>query len=112
MAPPSLKHYAAVSGNASTWTPIHAAVGAGRALVISKIVVANGSVGTCTFNLAIGDSGNTGQTNIARDITLAAGQVYTETGLVAVAGEYVRVAASIGGGGVVVNVFGEEVDNV
>jgi hypothetical protein len=51
-----------------------------------------------------------GGTAIAYDTPLAAGQVYTETGLVVATGEKVQAYFSTTNGGHV-QVFGEEVDN-
>lgn len=105
---PSLKHYSSAPVTNVT-TNITGAVGAARALVVSKITVANLDATSSTFDLMVGAAG--GQAvKVASQVTLAAGQVYTETGLVVLTGESVFLYTN-NGGHVAVNVFGEEVDN-
>jgi hypothetical protein len=100
MAAATLRHYSAALTNTSATTLV--TVPASRALVISKIVVA--ASGAATVTLTVG-----GQ-DIATALPLTAGQVYTETGLVALAAETVTATASAGNT-LIVHVFGEEVDN-
>lgn len=101
MATPTLRHYSS-SLTTTAATTVVSAVPTARALVISKICVA--ASGTSTITLTIG-----GQP-IASTFSLTAGQVYTETGLVALATETV-VATAGTASALVVSVFGEEVDN-
>lgn len=100
MASPTLRHYSA-SLTATTATTL-LTVPTSRALVIGKITVA--ASGAATITLTVG--GN----NIATALSLSAGQVYTETSLVALASETVTATASVASA-LVVSVFGEEVDN-
>jgi hypothetical protein len=104
MANPLLRRVAVAAFTANTDTTVVSAVPAARALVISKIVVANTSGGSLTFRVLVGGAA------IAYDIPLAAAQVYTETGLVAATGETVQARSSILNG-ITVTVCGEEVDN-
>lgn len=104
MAASSLKRYSVLAFTANTTTDITTTVPANRALVVSKITVSNTSGAATTFRLFIGG------TAIAYDTPLAAGQVYTETGLVVATGEKVQAYFSTTNGGHV-QVFGEEVDN-
>src|SRR4051794_8664958 len=107
-APSVLRHYSSAPTTNVT-TNISGAVAANRALAVSKICVANLDATSSTFDLMVGAA--SGQAvKIASQVTLAAGQVYTETGLVVLAGESVFLYTN-NGGHVAVNVFGEEVDN-
>lgn len=113
MPAPKLRHYKVRPGTANTATPVHAAVPPDRALVISKITVAhdNSSAAAQQFSLFIGPHGVGGvEDRIAILITLNVGEVYTETNLVALAGEAVHINA-VSAIGPVIHVFGEEVDN-
>lgn len=110
MAASVLRHYRgqanATPGAASG---VCGPIPAGRALVISKITVANTSSTTAaTVTIYVGS--NTATDYIAVNVSVAAGQVYTETGLVALAGEYVGFTSNVASN-LVVNLFGEEVDN-
>lgn len=111
MPAPSLKHYKSVLA-LSTWTNVSGAVAAGRALVISKITVANNGSASVTFFLQIDTASATAAGDIAASVALAPGEVYTEAGVVALAGESVFAYASTGTTNTLkVHVFGEEVDN-
>lgn len=111
MSASSLKHYAATNpASANTvFDAMGAAVPATRALVVSKIVVVSAVAQTVALYLG---SSATSTTVIAWALSLSAGQVYTETGLVVLAGE--RIYAQTNNAvatNLVVAVFGEEVDN-
>lgn len=100
MAASTLRHYSATLSTTSATTVL--TVPTARALVIGKITVAASA--TATITLTIGGSA------IATALSLSAGQVYTETGVIALATETVVATASVASA-LVVNVFGEEVDN-
>ncbi len=104
MANPLLRRASVAAFTANTDTIVLAAVPANRAVAISKVVVANTSGGALTFRILVGGAA------IAYDLSLAAAQVYTETGLVALTGETVQARSSVLNG-ITVSVFGEEVDN-
>ena len=62
------------------------------------------------FDLYVGSSAATTK-NIAAQVTLAPGGVYTEAGLVAVFGDDIGFRCVAATTGLSLNVFGEEVDN-
>lgn len=111
MPAPLLRRYTILSMPATTWTRVHTVVPANRALAISKVTVVNNSgAESRTFHLSIGPNvDNTGQ--FAAVATIAPGETWVETGLVALAGEAVNVYSNTLNG-VTVCVFGQEVDNV
>lgn len=111
MAASSLKRYSQGTIPAATATAVGVAPAAARALVISKIAVANTQNASVTFALYIGTSAVTANL-VAYNVVLQQGQVYTETGLVALTGEqvYVYVFGAVANA-VTVSVHGEEVDN-
>lgn len=105
MAAPILRRYSAtVSAVANAFTAVGSAVPASRALVISKITVTNGTAASSTFTLRVGGAA------VAQSVALGPGGVYTENGLVALAGESVDCSASVASS-LVVSIFGEETDN-
>lgn len=111
MPAPKLRHDKEIAGTANTATPVlPAVIAAARALVVSKLTVSPQINASMTFSIQITSNGNFTSTFIARDVPLAFGETYTESGLVVAAGETVFVYCSVANG-VSVNVFGEEVDN-
>lgn len=104
MANPLLRRAGLATFVANTDTTVLAAVPANRAVAISKITVSNITGAAVTFRLLVGGF------HVAYDLTLNAGQVYTETGLVALTGETVQARTNTTNG-IAVEVFGEEVDN-
>lgn len=108
MAAPTLKRFTAnSSATANTAVVVVPAVGATRALVISKIVVSNVSGNSAVvFSLLINGTAIAPAVNVP----LLAGEVYGETGVVLVAGDTLQVQSTVASG-VQVNVFGQEVDN-
>lgn len=115
MAAPKLVHYTSTShATANTAAGAAPVPAAGRALVIAKITVVVGAGGTptpVTFSLGVGSGSNTDPSfHIANGVTLAAGEVYTESGIILVAGDLLFSLASVSSG-IRINVFGEEVDN-
>lgn len=115
MPAPILRHYRWLNAAAAgTWEQVGGfTVPANRALVISKIIVVNVHTTAIATNAAIsqGAAPATGAEYIFRSISIAVGEVYTETGLVMVAGEQLYSFQNVGGGVVAYNVFGQEVDN-
>lgn len=109
MANPLLRHYQTATFGAGSNVNVSGVVGANRALAVSKITVANLAGASVTFTLHVGAAASSA-TQIGTSITLAAGQVYTETGLVVLAGESI-FASTTTTNGIAVNVFGEEIDN-
>lgn len=107
MAVPVLRRYGsgAFAAGLGTTTTIVAAVPANRALVVSKIVVANSAAASVKFNIIVA-----GATYLVNGMSLPVNQVYTETGLVLVAGDTL-VASTDTANGISVTLFGEEVDN-
>lgn len=112
MPAPSLKRYA-VAPTATTWTQLVPILIAGRALVVSKLVVT--PVGGAA-QVRVGLGANSGPTApafadyIVYDVSLAAvGEVYTESGLIVSPGLGITVYASVAN--VAFAVYGEEVDN-
>jgi hypothetical protein len=100
MAASALRHYSlALSATGITTV---CTVPSARALVVGKILVA--ATGASTISLYV--NGNL----ICANLPLSNGQIYTETNLVALAGETIQANASIAGL-LSVHVFGEEVDN-
>lgn len=104
MPAPVLRRYAQNLYVANTETTVVPAVPAARALVVSKIVVVNAAGAAVTFRLVVGGF------FVAADMALGFGEVYTESGLVVLAGDLVRAQCSAANG-MHVQVFGEEVDN-
>lgn len=100
MPAPLLRRYASSLTTTSPFTVV-AAVASARALVGKILVAASGS---STITLTVGG------TNVVTALAMSAGQVYTETGLVVLAGETVTATAGTASQ-LVVTVFGEEVDN-
>lgn len=99
---PVLRYYRLIPGTTAQLEVVPAPP-AGRALVISKIVVAAfGATGR--FWLRVGGAG------IAEAIPILPGEVYTETGIVLTAGQNLGTQVETASG-CVVSVFGEEVDN-
>ncbi len=95
----ALRRYSATLSTTTATTLV--TVPAAKALV-AKVVVA--SSGTSAITLTAGGS------VILTGLTLSPGQVYSETGVVVVAGE--TITATAGTANVLsVSVFGEEVDN-
>ena len=87
MAAPKLVHYT-VNGSTTGLLTLVPAVPAGRSLVIAKILVQNYHASASTiFGLNVGGIG------IGSNMTLAPGQVYTQGGLVVLAGETVQLVA-------------------
>lgn len=106
MAAPKLRRYAALTGGAAnTIEGVTPVVGAGRALVVGKVTVANAAGVALTFTLRIG-AGN----SVALSVALNPGEVYTETNLVILAGERLEHSCSVAGG-IVTHVYGQEVDD-
>lgn len=107
-----LKRFGTATQAAATRVLVGSVVPASRVLVISKITVCNLHTSTVTFALYVGPvSTNYNQGLIAYNMTLNVGQVYTESGLVALAGEGVQIylfgaTADL----LTVTVHGEEVD--
>lgn len=97
----TLRHYS-VALTTTGSTSVVSAVATARALAISKITVA--ASGSSTITVVVG-----GQP-IVSGLSLTAGQVYTETGLVLLTTETVTVTAGTPNV-LVVSVFGEEIDN-
>ena len=104
MAAATLRRYSGGIFAANTLTTVVPAIPAGRALVIGKIIVANVSGAQLTFGIAVGG------VFVASAISLAPSEVYTESGLVMVAGDNAQVTVTIANG-VVASFYGEEVDN-
>lgn len=106
MAAPILRHYVLGTMAAATATDVFPVVPAGRALVVSKAVVACAlTSGTVSFDLR-----TAGDHFLIRGLVLSPGEAYTETGLVLPAGDNLRVWVGVADG-VDVHVFGQEVDN-
>ncbi len=108
MALPLLKHYMGQPSANNTWTNITGNVPAGRALVISKIVVA-ADLGT-VFYIATKNSATSGE-RIVSSMPISAGQTYTENGIVIITGEAIWINVTTNFANIHCNVFGEEVDN-
>lgn len=112
MPVPILRRYGTSTIPAAVTTAVTPVVPAARALVISKLIINNlGSVGIVNFALYAGPSGNNAET-IAYSIPFSPGDIYTESGLVLLAGEAIRIYVF----GTVANILsvvvhGEEVDN-
>lgn len=102
MPAPILRRYATTPANTAATTAV--TVPAARALVISKITCANVSATAASITVTIGGAG------IVAGLSLAPGQVYTETGLVALAGEAVACTTTVASA-ISFMVHGEEVDN-
>ncbi len=95
----ALRRYSATLSTTTATTLV--TVPAAKALVAKILVAATGS---STVTLTVGGA------VIMSNMPLSAGQVYSETGLVAVAAE--TIVATAGTANVLtVSVFGEEVDN-
>lgn len=110
MPAPLLRQNKVLVTGANTWTAVHSAVPASRAFVVSKIVVANNGAAT-TFHLAVGSAASPASADlIALSVSLPVGSVYTETGIVVPTGSFVSAFTTVANA-IVVNVFGEEVDN-
>lgn len=107
MAARSLKHYTYAQVASGTWQAVGTAPAAGRALVGKVIVTVNAAA---TINLAVSAGVPVAADLIAASIVLNLGEVYTETGVVILAGEQVRIFAGVANA-VNVTVIGEEVDN-
>lgn len=105
MPAPALRHYQLQLSNGVQ--TLVGAVPAGRALVISKIIVTSLSGTAITFGLQVG--ANNTNSWIAQNVPLNSGEVWTETGIVMLAGEVILLTGSAATG--TVSVFGEEVDN-
>lgn len=109
MAAPKLQRYAFSPTAATTWQAVHAAVPAARALVVSRLTVA--ALQSTRVYVAIAATAGGGDADrVMQDVALAAGEVYTESGLVIPAGQFVSVYATVITG-LGVGVFGQEVDN-
>jgi hypothetical protein len=105
MPAPNLRHYSLGSFVVNTWTNVHSAVPANRALV-GRVVVTNPGTSPVGFHL----SHNNGATQIGGLITLYPGEQFEQAGVVLVAGE--ALAAYVNAtNGVHVHFMGEEVDN-
>lgn len=104
MANPLLRRYNVSPTAANTNTTLVAAVPAGRALAISKIVAS--AYGAASGHITISVAG----AGIANALPLVQTEVYTESGLVLQAGETIIVQSSAANA-VMFSVFGEEVDN-
>lgn len=112
-APSSLKHYGLSHAGGSAWSNASggAAVAAGRALVVSKVTVANTSTSTAyTVSLSVGAAGS-GAAGLIAQVSIPPNSVYTETGVVVLAGESLFAMTAAPTDAIRVNVFGEEVDN-
>lgn len=104
MPAPILRHVSNLPGTVVTDVTLLAAVPTARAVVVSKLLVANYSSSASSFHLFVGGQG------VAFSIPLAPGEVYTETGLVVLAGETV-VVRQLTASTLAFHLFGEEVDN-
>lgn len=93
-----------------TWQTAVPAIGANRALVVSKLVIAYDGTSASTFYLNIGVAANSGN-NIAQAVSISPGQTYTETGLIVPTGELLSIYVTANFGNFAITVFGEEVDN-
>ncbi len=105
MPAPTLRRYAVIPGTADTDTALVPAVPAARALVIGKLIVAN--VSSTAASLAVIVAG----TRIASGLVLQASEVYTEAGLIVLAGETIAVRTTVGTA-LAFTAYGEEVDNL
>jgi hypothetical protein len=101
MAAAALRHYTASLSTTSATTVVPA-VATARALVIGKILIA--ATGTSTIAVTVGG------VPIISGMSLNAGQVYTETGLLLCATETLTCTAGTASM-IAVSVYGEEVDN-
>lgn len=107
MANPILRSYVITSSaTPSTWTALGSPVPTGRALVVSKLIVAN----LQGIAQAFGIRNNVTTGRIASSVPLDIGDVYTESGIVLIAGHFLEVWSSIASG-ITVTLYGEEVDN-
>lgn len=103
MPAPKLRRYSAIPSAATTQVVVVPTLSSTRAFVVSKLVVALFGGGPFTFTVRIGTQ------SVAHGVSLAFGEVYTETGLVVPSGESLTFEAS--GTTVVCSAFGQEVDN-
>jgi S-adenosylmethionine synthetase len=100
MANPLLRH---TGGSLTTSNATYVnTVTTGRAFVISKLTIAASAACTVTVQL--------GSYNICTTLPLSAGQVWSESGLVLIAGETLGATCSVSSAAML-SVFGEEVDN-
>src|SRR5689334_20085540 len=98
MAAPILRHYKARgSATGGTAVDVTGAVPAGRALVVSKIIVECDSSAGGVTSLHAGTGTTTAE--LIAYLLLQANQVYTETGIVLLAGESLRVTSSVSNAG-------------
>jgi hypothetical protein len=102
MPAPVLRRHSRTVAAANTVETVVPSVSTARALVIGKLTVVTSTA--TTFSLLIGG------VHIVRDMALALGEQYVETNLIVPAGEALTVSAA-NAGAVVVQAFGEEVDN-
>lgn len=100
MAAPQLQHYKGVTA-ANVALTVVPAVPSLRALIVTKVTVANGNGSAATVSVSVGGR------PIVESFPLPATSVYAETGLVVLAGETVTVTTSQA---CHVNVFGLEQD--
>lgn len=109
MPAPLLRHYnAIIIGNTGSFTGPTFVTPAARALVVSKITVINNQSAALTFSLMVGATNGTFAYLIAANFPLNPGEIYTETGVVVLAGEGFSILTSRD---LSINVFGEESDN-
>lgn len=106
MAARTLKKFQLSAMSAGTNTDIMAVVPAGRAFVISKLIVTNQTGGSITATVTVNGSG----APIIYTLPLSAGENYAESGIVLVAGDKMIANISVLNGAAI-HVFGEEVDN-
>lgn len=112
MAASALRHYTATATGSTILTPINSTtIPTARALVIGKIIIS--SANTATYGAYTAPSGGGAAFYFMPLQSMAAGAIYSETGLVLTTGEALIVAVTaLGtGGSVWVQIFGEEVDN-
>lgn len=111
MAAPILRHYNASNPTtANTVFQVAPAVPAGRSLVVSKVVASTLSSGTAQ-ELTLYAGATSAIESIFAYTLLGGYEVYTESGLVLVAGQLLFARSSIAGATMSVHVFGQEVDN-
>lgn len=107
MPAPLLRRITGNTSAANTLTAVGGAVPVNRAFVASKVVLVNNTGGTIKVSQAL-----FGGAHFATGISLAPGELYTESGLVALGGDTVcQVQTDTAGTALLVSVFGEEVDN-
>lgn len=109
----NLRHYSAVPAAAATFTYVTPALVAGRALVVSKVIVTQNlgnNASDMTFAIGIGDGTNQPAAGyIINGLAISPGQAYTETGLVLVGTDRLWVyQTTTGAVSISCNVFGEE----